>query len=128
MIGESAVDEYIATFPEGVRMRLETLRAHVIKHATGAVEGIGYGIPTYKLGKNIFHFAAHTHHIGLYPGPEALQAHLAELSSFKTTKGSIHIPHDEPLPLALVKRLIEFNLRTLAKPATKHRATKAKAT
>lgn len=122
MSGKSAVDEYIARFPAEIRGRLERLRSHVVATAVGAEEKLGYGIPTYKLGKNLFHFAAHSGHIGLYPGPAAIQAHAAELTSYKTSKGAIQVPHSEPLPFDLVTRLIQFNLRTLAAPAPRVRA------
>jgi uncharacterized protein YdhG (YjbR/CyaY superfamily) len=116
----SAIDDYMGKFPEDVRSRLERLRSHVAALLPGAEEKISYGIPTFKLGKNIFHFGAYPGHIGLYPGPEAIKAHAADLTAYKTSKGAIQIPHDVPLPLELVTHLVEFNLSQLpaaSKPA-----------
>lgn len=107
----SPVDDYIAKFPDEVRARLQQLRAHVLALAPGMEETLSYGIPTYKRGKNIIHFAGHAGHIGLYPGPAAIQAHAAELAGFKTSKGTIQVPHTQALPLDLVTRLVQYNLR-----------------
>lgn len=122
MSEKTAVDDYIAKFPVEIRGRLKRLRARVLATAVGAEEKLGYGIPTYKLGRNVFHFGAYPRHIGLYPGPAAIIAHAAELTSYKTSKGAIQIPHSEPLPLELVTLLIQFNLRTLVSPTPRRRA------
>lgn len=109
----TAVDAYIASFGPEVQARLEALRVQVRSLLPEAEETMSYGIPTYKQGRNLFHFAAHARHIGLYPGSEAIEAHAAELASFQSSKGTIQVPHSVPLPLELVARLIRFNLRRL---------------
>jgi uncharacterized protein YdhG (YjbR/CyaY superfamily) len=117
MATSNAVDEYIAGFPLNVQEKLSALRRHVLEIAPGAEERIAYGIPTYKVGKNVFHFAGHQNHIGLYPGPQAIQAHAKQLAGFKTSKGAIQISFDQELPLALVTRLVKFNLSLFGAPA-----------
>ncbi len=104
------VDAYIAKFPQEVREKLQSLRAHILALAGDVEEKMAYGIPTYKKGKNIFHFAAYQGHIGLYPGPAAIQAHPKELAAFKTSKGAVQVPLAQPVPLELVTRLVQFNL------------------
>ena len=119
MPDSTSVDSYIAKYPDAVRVRLECIRAHVASLLPGADEKISYGIPTFKLSRNIFHYGAFTGHIGLYPGAAAIEAHASELAAFKTTKGAIQVPHQIPLPLELITRLVEFNLRALSVPRTR---------
>ena len=45
----NSVDEYIAAQPEAVRPKLEQVRAAIRRAVPEAVEGIGYGMPVYKL-------------------------------------------------------------------------------
>lgn len=52
-----SVDEYIAAQPDAMRPKLEKVRATIRKAVPEAVEGIGYGIPGYKLhGKPLLYF------------------------------------------------------------------------
>lgn len=58
-----------------------------------AQEKISWSMPTYWKGHNIIHFAASKKHIGLYPGPAAVEAFSAELKDYSTDKGTIRIPY-----------------------------------
>jgi uncharacterized protein YdhG (YjbR/CyaY superfamily) len=51
------------------------------------------------------------HHIGFYPGSLAIEAFKKELSSFKTSKGTVQFPLDTPIPFDLVKKIVEFGVR-----------------
>ncbi len=50
-------------------------------------------MPTYWKGHNIVHFAASKKHIGLYPGPAAVEKFAEALKGYKTDKGTIRIPY-----------------------------------
>ena len=96
------VDEYIARCAPEIQAKLHAVRIEARSNAPQAHEKIGYGIPTLTMGKNIFHFAAFKNHIGLYPGPVALEVFSDELKSYKTSKGAIQIPLNQPIPRSLV--------------------------
>ena len=66
------VDEYIARQPDGVRPELLQVRDALRAALPNAEERISWGMPTYWQGRNLIHFAANKHHIGLYPGAEAV--------------------------------------------------------
>jgi uncharacterized protein YdhG (YjbR/CyaY superfamily) len=106
----TAVDEYIASFPPEVRARLSKMRAMIRRHAPQAEERMSYGIPTFYLGGNLVHFAAFARHVGFYPGPSGIAAFRDALSRYKSAKGSVQFPHDEPLPLALVADIVKFRV------------------
>ncbi|MBX3172299.1 MAG: DUF1801 domain-containing protein [Candidatus Eremiobacteraeota bacterium] len=102
-------DDYFQDFPPEVQARLESMRTTIQAAAPEASEAISYAIPTYKLrGKNLVHFAGYAKHIGFYPGSKALELFAAELGDYKTSKGTVQFPHDRPLPLELVTRMVEW--------------------
>ena len=109
-VGFVSIDEYIATFPEDIQKILEELRATVKAAAPEAEEKISYQMPTFFLKGNLVHFAAFKNHIGLYPTPSGTQAFKRELSSYQGAKGSIKFPIDEPLPLELIRKIVEFRV------------------
>ena len=113
------VDEYIARCAPEVQTKLRAVRIEARSNAPHADEKIGYGIPTLKMGKNIFHFAAFKNHIGLYPGSVALEVFSDELKSYKTSRGAIQIPLNQPIPRSLVARLVRFNVENIAIEAKK---------
>ena len=60
-------------------------------------------------GRNLIHFAAASKHIGLYPGPDAIVAFAERLKGYKTSKGTVQIPVDRPLPLGLIADLARWS-------------------
>lgn len=102
------IDEYIAAFPEGLRLKLETIREEIRKTVPEAQEAIKYAMPTFVLEGNLVHFAGYKNHIGFYPAPEGILAFEKELGPYKRSKGAIQFPLDEPLPLKLISKIVKF--------------------
>ena len=115
--GFSSMDEYIATFPEGIQKILEELRTTIKAAAPQAEEKISYQMPTFFLKGNLVHFAAHKNHIGFYPTPSGIQAFERELSIFESAKGSVQFPLDRPMPLELISRIVKFRVAENLKKA-----------
>ena len=105
------IDEYISTFPEDVQRILNELRQTIKEAAPEAQETINYQIPTFTLNGNLVHFAAFEKHIGFYPTPSGMEAFKQELSRYKGAKGSVQFPIDEPLPLPLIRRIVEYRVK-----------------
>lgn len=104
------IDEYIQEFPSDVQVLLEKIRKSITKAAPEATEAISYGIPTFKLNGNLVHFGGFAHHIGFFPGAEAVEVFAKELTAYKTSKGTIQFPLDVPLPLKLVTKIVKFRV------------------
>ena len=105
------IDEYVADFPKEIQTMLEQIRETIRKLAPKAEEAIKYAIPTFVLnGKNLVHFAAFKNHIGFYPTPTGIESFKKELSKYKQGKGSVQFPLDEPMPLALITKIVKFNM------------------
>jgi len=117
----SSIDEYIATFPDDVRAKLQELRAVIRASAPDAKEKISYQMPTFALNGNLVHFAAFKRHIGFYPAPRGIEEFKDELSAYKGSKGAVQFPIDQPLPLELIGRIVKFRVsENLKKPGAKY--------
>ena len=107
----NTIDEYIAGFLPDIQQILEQVRATVKKSAPAATETISYGMPAFKQHGVLVYFAAFKHHIGFYPTPSGTEMFQAELSKYKSGKGSIQFPIDQPMPLALITKIVKFRVK-----------------
>ncbi|UOQ57786.1 DUF1801 domain-containing protein [Leucobacter allii] len=122
------VETYLAGFPAETRERLEALRWIVREECPRAVEGVMYGMIGTKLnGHPLVYFGGFAKHIGLYATPTGHEAFAEEFARYEQGKGSVRFPLAEPLPSALIRRVIAFRARTVgeALPAIGAPATRA---
>jgi len=119
------IDEYIAGFPKNIQKMLKEIRAVVKKAAPKAEESIKYDIPTFVLNGNLVSFGAWKSHIGLYPVPRQVEEFKKELSAYDGEKSTLKLPLDNPLPLALIGKIVKFNVkRNLEKAGAKEQNKK----
>ncbi len=103
------VDEYIQSFPKKTHVHLKAIRKMIKSTAPEAVEQIAYKMPAYKYNKKpLVYFAGYEKHIGLYATPSGHAKFKKELSKYKQGKGSVQFPIDEPMPIELIKQIVEF--------------------
>lgn len=115
MITYKSVEDHIGSFPPEVQKNLREIQSIIRNEVPEAVELINYGIPTFKLnGKNLIHYAAFKTHIGLYPGANAIEVFKEDLTNYKTSKGTIQLPLDKPLPINLVRKIVKYCVKALS--------------
>lgn len=105
------IDQYIAGFPKSVQEILQEMRAIVRAAAPDAQETLKYRMPTFVLGENLVHFAAFENHIGWYPTPSAIEAFRRELAGYERAKGSVQFPLGQPVPFALIEKMVQFRVK-----------------
>jgi len=116
------VDEYLAGVPKEARATLEKLRQTIKNAAPMASEGISYQMPMYKHHGMVIGFAAFKNHCSIFPGSAVMDAHKDELSRYETSKGTIRFPASQPLPAALVKKLVKARLKENEARASKKKS------
>jgi uncharacterized protein YdhG (YjbR/CyaY superfamily) len=118
------VAEYISAAPKPARKKLREMRAAIRAAAPGATENLKWNMPAYSYRRILVMFAAFKNHIGFFPTSSAMRAFPKELSKFVTTKGSIHFPLDEPLPLRLIRKITKFRVRETIEKDKKWRTSR----
>ena len=117
---KTSVEAYISDFPEETKIKLQLIREVIQKAAPDATEKISYAIPTFDLKGNLVHYAGYKNHIGFYPGGVGIEAFKDELSIYKSAKGSVQFPLNQPLPVELITRITAFRvIQNLEKAALK---------
>lgn len=109
------IDEYIQEFPDDVQARLQAIRETIHEAAPQAEETISYGMPTFRLNGNLVHFAAFKNHIGFYPAPSGIEAYQDQLAIYKSSKGAVQFPLDQPIPFELVREIVKFRVKEATK-------------
>lgn len=113
----ATTDAYIAAAPKEFQSRLKEMRAIIAAAAPGAEEKISYGMPSFWLNGVLVYFAAWKDHMGLYPASAGIGAFSKELAKYDQTKGSVHFPHDKPLPKALIAKIVKYRIQENLKRA-----------
>lgn len=104
---------YTAKLPPATRRRLKELADIIRKTAPTAVDSFSYQIPAFRLnGKILVWYAGWTNHVSIYP-LNAADREFATKKGFKTAKGTVQFPLEDPLPVSLVKRLVKSRIAAL---------------
>ena len=121
------IDEYLADVNADHRGVLEKLRKAIHAVAPKAEECISYGIPAFRLnGRSLVFFGAWANHCALYPGSSAtLKKFRNELRDFQTSKGTLRFSPDNPLPVALVKKLVKARVAQIDNDRTRSKRNAA---
>jgi uncharacterized protein YdhG (YjbR/CyaY superfamily) len=109
MATETSVDTYIDALPAERRGPMAQLRATVRAAAPTAEEVMTYKMPGLRLaGRFLVSYDAFARHYSLFPASDGVRAALGEeLVPYLAGKGTIRFRADAPLPLDLVRRVVE---------------------
>ncbi len=114
------MDEYIAAFSKETQAALKQVRQAVVNAAPKAEEVIKYAMPGFVFHGNLVFFAAFKKHIGFYSVPTGKEEFRKDFARYKTGRGSIQFPLDEPMPLRLITKMVKYRVKqNIAKRKTK---------
>ena len=106
------VDAYIAALPEDRRRVMELLRQTIAEAAPDASEAISYKMPAFKMdGRFLVSYDAFKDHYSLFPASDGMIEELGdELAPYLSGKGTIRFPADQPLPTALITKVVRLRV------------------
>lgn len=110
----NTIDEYIASFSSDIQEILHKIRNTIHLVVPNVEETISYQIPTFRLKKNLVHFAAFKKHIGFFPTSSGITAFKDEISKYKSSKGSIQFPLNKPIPYELIKKITQYRVQEIS--------------
>lgn len=105
-------DDRLAALPADQRAALEKLRKAIRAAAPKAEECVSYGLAAFRLdGKPLVGLGATAKHCAFYlMSGSTVADHAEELAGYDTSKGTIRFAADQPLPAALVKKLVKARI------------------
>ncbi len=117
------IDAYLAALPADQRAALDRLRKTIRSAAPDAEECISYRLPAFRQPQGMLvAFGATPNHCAFYlMSSKTVEAHRGELAGYDTSKGTIRFAADDPLPPALVRKLVKARM---AENAATHRTLK----
>lgn len=114
-MGSATVDAYFASLEPGKRAALAKFRLTLKKLLPKAEDCISYGIPALRHPDGVVvYYAAMKSHLSFFPTSYPIEACADDLKEYETSRGTIRFPIDQPLPSALVKKLVRIRLEQMA--------------
>ncbi|MEA2557463.1 MAG: hypothetical protein QOG88_1001 [Actinomycetota bacterium] len=112
MAEPTSVEDYLAALPDERRAVLEKLRKTIRAAAPKATEAISYQMPAFKLdGRFLVSYAAFKDHFSLFPASSKVMEELGdELKPHLSGKGTLRFTASEPIPAALVRRVVKARI------------------
>jgi uncharacterized protein YdhG (YjbR/CyaY superfamily) len=111
----ATIAEYIRAAPREGQSHLRGLYAILKKVAPNASEAIKWGTPFFVEPRFLFAFAAHKAHLSFAPMAAGLVPFRKQLERQITTKNTLKIPYDSPLPKVLIRKIAAHCVRVVRK-------------
>lgn len=122
----TSVTEYFSIFPAPIKTKLKEMKKIIQAAAPEAEEVISYNMPAFKMDGVLVYYAGYKEHIGFYPTGSGISAFKKEIEGYKSSKGAVQFPLDEPLPVALITKMVKYRVKE-DKAKAKEKLEKAKA-
>jgi uncharacterized protein YdhG (YjbR/CyaY superfamily) len=105
------VKAWMETLSPDIKAKASEIRTCILSLDKRIIEGWSYGMPSYKIKRNILYFNVYQKHIGLYPHHQAIEIFKEDLKDYKTSKGAIQIPLDAKIPFDLIRKILAYNIK-----------------
>ncbi len=111
MIKHESVADFLKAQEPAKRKILTQVRNIIKANAPDAEEGIGYGMPAYKLDGVLVYFGAFAKHYSLFATPSANVVFKDKLKPYKISKGTIQFSWEDPVPEKLIAEIVKFRVK-----------------
>ena len=101
----TTVTEYESQLSGIAKERFRELRDLLKTIAPEAKEVLKWGKPVFESKTILFAYSSHKNHLSFIPTGPALLPFQKELQSYTTKQDSIQLPHNEPFPADLIKKI-----------------------
>ena len=106
-------EDYKKAYSSEIQLRLEEIRSTIKNVVPEAKERISYNMPSFWFHGNLVYYGAFKNHIGFYPASKTVfEIFKDELKIYKQSgKGTVQFPHNKPLPLDLIGKIVQTRAR-----------------
>lgn len=108
-MSSAEIDSWLESLDAAKRETLAQLRADILAIVPDAEQGLSYSVPAFRLGgKLVAGFSAAKKHLSYLPHSGTVLSSMdpADLAGFSWSKGALKFAIGEPLPRALVEKLL----------------------
>jgi uncharacterized protein YdhG (YjbR/CyaY superfamily) len=109
----NSIDEYFKDFSGEQLEKLEAMQRIIIECVPEARPCISYNMPAFQWNGPLAYFAVYKKHIGFYPTPGPIEAFAEDLVDYKTSKGAVQFPLNQPLPEQLICNMLLYRKQQL---------------
>lgn len=107
----AGIDDYLSALPADKRAALERLRQTIRAAAPQAEECISYGIAAFRHQGLLVGLGATRNHCAFYlMSATVLDQFKDAVEGYDVSKGTIRFQSDQPVPAALVRRLVKARI------------------
>jgi uncharacterized protein YdhG (YjbR/CyaY superfamily) len=111
------IDTYLEPLPDDVQAALQRVREVIRETAPACTERVSYGIPIFRLTKDLVGISAHKNHCSLHTmSPDLTETMVDELKGLKVSGATIHFTPKRPLPRELVEKIVRERTQELGTP------------
>src|SRR5262245_2977239 len=107
----ATIAEYIAAAPAAGQPHLRQLHALLKAAAPKAQEAIKWNMPFFIEPRFLFSFSAHKNRLDFAPSAELLARFADQFGEYKSTKHMFQVRYDQPLPEALIRKMVKERLK-----------------
>jgi uncharacterized protein YdhG (YjbR/CyaY superfamily) len=120
---DKTVAEYMAEQAPPFRAMLEDIRSIIYSVVPDATEAVSYGVPCFKYLDYLVGMGVAKKYCSLYLMSNEVANLLKEQGyEFLGTKTTVHFPVNEPLPVALIKKIVKERVKQNEAKAKKKKA------
>ncbi len=102
------IEEWILQQEPSLQNYFQKLHQVICQAIPDRKQRIAWSMPTYGEKKMIVQFSACKNHVSLYIGEKAIEHFSTDLRGFECKKSAVYLPYSQPLPEALIAKMVKW--------------------